>query len=74
MSQKEQCFMWIFPLYGESDFHIYLRLLEIPIVGVGNWQKADGVIRQDYPNRIVYVMSGVDGYYEKLGYRESVLF
>jgi len=32
-------------------------------------------IYEDYPDRIVYVMSGVDGYYEKQGYmREGSIF
>jgi len=32
-------------------------------------------VRAEYPNDTVYVMSGIDGYYEKLGYRrEGTIF
>ncbi|MCK9629743.1 MAG: GNAT family N-acetyltransferase [Bacteroidales bacterium] len=56
-----------------EDFGTYIYICDLLVKpdcrGGEIGRKLMECIRQDYPNRIVYVMSGVDGYYEKLGYK-----
>ena len=56
-----------------QDFGTYIYICDLLVKpdyrGDEIGRKLMECIRQDYPNRIVYVMSGVDEYYEKLGYK-----
>lgn len=61
----------------DNNIYIYVSdlLVKAKYRGSGMGNKLMQVIYDDYPNQIVYVMSDVDGYYEKLGYkREGSLF
>lgn len=56
-----------------EDFGTYIYICDLLVKpdcrGEETGRKLTECIHQDYPNHIVYVMSGVDGYYEKLGYK-----
>ncbi|MEA5007085.1 MAG: GNAT family N-acetyltransferase [Rikenellaceae bacterium] len=58
-----------------EDFGTYIYVCDLLVKpdcrGEETGRKLMECIHQDYPDRIVYVMSGVDGYYEKLGYKRA---
>lgn len=62
-----------------EDFETYVYVCDLLVMPTyrGNeiGKKLMECIYHDYPNRIVYVMSDVDKYYEKIGYkREGSIF
>ena len=56
-----------------EDFGTYIYICDLLVKpdcrGEETGRKLMECIHLDYPKHIVYVMSGVDGYYEKLGYK-----
>lgn len=56
----------------DCGFYIYVcdLLIMAEYRGRNIGQKLMEIIYRDYPDRIVYVMSGADGYYQKLGYNK----
>jgi ribosomal protein S18 acetylase RimI-like enzyme len=56
-----------------EDFGTYIYICDLLVKpdyrGDEIGRKLMECIHKDYPDCIVYVMSGVDGYYEKLGYK-----
>lgn len=62
---------------NDCDFYIYVCDLLVKPAFRGNetGRKLMECIYRDYPDRVIYVMSDVDGYYEKVGYqREGSVF
>lgn len=59
--------------FDDAGLHVFvLDLLVKPSQrGQGIGQKLMEVIHKDYPNREVFVLSDVDVYYEKLGYKNE---
>ena len=56
-----------------EDFGTYIYICDLLVKpdyrGEETGSKLMECIHQDFPKHTVYVMSGVDGYYEKLGYK-----
>ena len=58
-----------------DDFGLYIYVCDLLVMPVCRGKeigrKLMEYLYKDYPNRVVYVMSDVDGYYEKVDYKES---
>lgn len=58
-----------------NDFGLYIYVCDLLVTpdfrGKGVGRKLIECIYNHYPNSTVYVMSGVDGYYEKLNYKRA---
>lgn len=56
-----------------NDFGAYIYVCDLLVMTVCRGKeigrKLMECIYQDYPDQVVYVMSDVDGYYEKVGYK-----
>ena len=70
-------------LFGYSrsinDFDLYIYICDLLVTsdyrGQGIGKKLMECVQNDYKDFTIYVMSGVDEYYEKLGYkREGAIF
>ncbi|GAK06167.1 hypothetical protein JCM19037_4744 [Geomicrobium sp. JCM 19037] len=57
----------------DGEFHVYVcdLLVHQEKRGNGYGEKLMAAIYEKYPNHTVFVMSDVDEYYEKLGYRKE---
>ena len=58
-----------------NDFGEYIYICDLLVMpayrGQGIGRQLMESISRDYPHEVVYVMSGVDEYYEKLGYKRA---
>lgn len=58
-----------------NDFGEYIYICDLLVMpayrGQGIGRQLMKCISGDYPHEVVYVMSGVDEYYEKLGYKRA---